>query len=52
VLYGEHMSMSWSQMLSPILGLSKDIMSRGPHVVYMECREIDEHSIALEGAFF
>jgi hypothetical protein len=39
-------------MLPPNLGVTKDIMSRGPKVVDMECRETDGQSIALEGPFF
>ena len=31
VLYSEHMSPSWIQMLSPILGITKDIMSMHCH---------------------
>ena len=41
MLYGEHMSSSWSQMLSPILGITKEIMSRGPQVLDMEYQEQD-----------
>jgi hypothetical protein len=35
----EHMSPSRSQMLSPFCGITKEIMSRGPQVADMECRE-------------
>jgi hypothetical protein len=27
-------------LLSPFCGITKEIMSRGPHVADMECREI------------
>jgi hypothetical protein len=52
VLYDEHMYPSWSQMLSPILGITKEIMSRGPQAVDMEFREPDELRVALEGPYF
>jgi hypothetical protein len=35
----EHMSPSRSQMLSPFCGITKEMMSRGPQVADMECRE-------------
>jgi hypothetical protein len=38
--------------VTPNLGVTKEIMSRGPQVVDMECREPDGQSIALEGPFF
>jgi hypothetical protein len=41
VLYGEHMSPSWSQMLSLIFRDNQEIMSRGPQVLDMEYREKD-----------
>ena len=40
-LYGEHMSPSWRQMLSPISRYKKEIMSQGPQVLDMEYREQD-----------
>jgi hypothetical protein len=39
-------------MLSPRLGITKEIMSRGPQVPYMECQDSDNLSIALEGPSF
>jgi hypothetical protein len=38
-LYDKHMAPSRSQMLSPFCGITKEMMSRGPHIVDMECRE-------------
>jgi hypothetical protein len=39
-------------MLSPSLGITKEIVSRGPQVPDMECRESDDLSIASEGPSF
>jgi hypothetical protein len=39
-------------MLSPILGITKEIMSQGPQVLDMECREPDDLSMAPEGPSF
>jgi hypothetical protein len=39
-------------LLSPILGITKEIMSRGPQVLEMECRESDDLNLALEGPSF
>jgi hypothetical protein len=39
-------------MLPPKLGVTKEIMSLGPQVADMECRELDGKSIALEGPYF
>jgi hypothetical protein len=39
-------------MLRPNLGITKEIMSRGPQVLDMECRELDDLSMALEGPSF
>jgi hypothetical protein len=41
-----------TSMLSSILGITKEIMSRGPQVLDMECREPDDLSMALEGPSF
>ena len=37
--------------ITPNLGVTKEIMSRGPQVVDIEYRELDVQSIALEGPF-
>jgi hypothetical protein len=39
-------------MLSPSLGINKEIMYRGQQVLDMECPEIDDLSMALEGPSF
>ena len=39
-------------MLPPSLGVTKEIMSRGPRVVDMECQDPGGQSIAMEGALF
>ena len=39
-------------MLSPILGITKEIMSLGPQVLDMEYREPGDLSLALEGPSF
>ena len=39
-------------LLSPILGITKEIMSRGPQVLDMECREPDDLSMVPEGPSF
>jgi hypothetical protein len=39
-------------LLSPILGITKEIMSRGPQVLDMEYREPDDLNLASEGPFF
>jgi hypothetical protein len=39
-------------MLSPTLGITKEIMSRGPQVLDMEYREPDDLSMAPEGPSF
>jgi hypothetical protein len=39
-------------LLSPILRITKEIMSRGPHVLDMEYREPYDLSLALEGPSF
>jgi hypothetical protein len=41
-----------SALLSPSLGITKEIMSRGPQVMDMEYQEIDELSMAMEGPSF
>jgi hypothetical protein len=42
----------FGQRLSPILGITKEIMSRDPQVLDGECREMDDLSLALEGPSF
>jgi hypothetical protein len=44
--------MDGSGFLSPILGITKEIMSRGPQVLDMEYREPYDLSLALEGPSF
>jgi hypothetical protein len=42
----------WSSLLSPTLGITKAIMSQGPHVLDMEFQESDDLSMALEDPSF